>query len=85
MNRTDPDRHALEARMSLLRDCLASASGAGLTQEFFDSCAMQALDLLEDAGPHAAEMQRQIEAMFAQRGIEASRLLAHAAEPGSRD
>lgn len=71
--------------MTRLRECLASASGTGLTQEFFDTCAMQALDLLEDAGPHAVELQQQIEAMFAQRGIEASRLLAHAAEPATRD
>lgn len=71
--------------MRALQDCLASATGAGLTQRFFDRCAMQALDLLEEAGPHAAELQQQIEAMFAQRGIEASRLLAHAAEPATRE
>jgi hypothetical protein len=71
--------------MSRLRDRLASTTGAGLTQEFFDTCAMQALNLLEDAGPHAAELQQQIEAMFAQRGIEASRLLAHAADPATRN
>lgn len=74
-----------DARMTRLRDDLASVTGAGLTQAFFDQCAMQALELLEHAGPDAVELQLQIEAMFAQRGVEASRLLAHACEPATRD